>query len=449
MPPALAAALTILAIALLLHFDAKFSEKHSRALWLPVLWLGITGSRFVSQWMNLSDIGASASYDEGSPIDALYFMGLIALAARVLMQRGIDFGRLLVENKWLFALLLFSLVSIAWSDFPFIAFKRWIKTLGHPLMALIIITEAEPMAALRWVLKRCAFFLLSVSVLFIKYYPEYGRGFDNWTGTAFNNGIGLSKNDLGYVCMAMGIFFVWNLLTAARGADGKWRPWEIGLSIGFIWMDLWLLTMSDSATSLMTMGLGVLVMLLLGLRIVSKRYIGTLVVTVALLAWWLESTFDVYAQVVEMLGRDPSLTDRTEVWADVLAMQDKPLLGFGFETFWLGPRLDILWEKWWWKPNQAHNGYIEMYLNLGAVGLGLFAVLLISTFRKIGRQLLTDFAFARLRLAFLFAILAFSYTEAPFKAVHFIWTIFYIIALDYSRPEPVTEPSPAAMQHAH
>ena len=37
----------------------------------------------------------------------------------------------------------YGLLSVLWSDFPLIAGKRWIKTLGHPVMALIILTEPE------------------------------------------------------------------------------------------------------------------------------------------------------------------------------------------------------------------------------------------------------------------------------------------------------------------
>ena len=129
------------------------------------------------------------------------------------------------------------------------------------------------------------------------------------------------------------------------------------------------------------------------------------------------------------------MTDRTYVWADAIALQDRPFLGVGFESFWLGPRLEALWAKWWWRPNQAHNGYIETYLNLGLVGVFLLLAVVVSTFRKISKQFSTNFDFARLRLTFLVAILAFNFTEAGFKAVHFVWTMFYIIALDYPRRE--------------
>jgi exopolysaccharide production protein ExoQ len=93
----------------------------------------------------------------------------------------------------------------------------------------------------------------------------------------------------------------------------------------------------------------------------------------------------------------------------------------------------MLWEKWWWRPNQAHNGYIETYLNLGLCGVVLLVGLLLSTFRKIRDSMEDDVDVARLRLAFLFAIVAFNFTEASFKAVHLVWTVFYIIAIDVPR----------------
>lgn len=438
MTPTLATLLTIAGVSLLLWRDASRGEARSPALWLPVLWLGIAGSRFVSQWM---DLGAAddGNYADGSTIDALYFLTLIVAAFWVLAQRGVLVGEVIKNNKWLLAFALYGFISIAWSDFPFIALKRWVKTLGHPLMALIILTEPDPAAALRSVLKRCAFFLLPVSVLFIRYLPEYGRSFDPWNGEAVNNGVALTKNDLGYLCMVFGIFFVWNLLTVKRYADRKARRVEAGLSIVFIGLALWLLSMSNSATSLAAMVLGLAAMLALGWGIVSKRFVGTYAVVLVFIVLALQSTFDVYAEVIALLGRNPTLTDRTVVWSDVLAMQDQPLFGFGFESFWLGSRLDLLWAKWWWKPNQAHNGYIETYLNLGGIGVVLLIGLLVSTFRKIGRQLLTDFDFARLRFAFLLAIIAFNYAEAAFKAVHFIWTIFHIIAIDYPKRDSSDE----------
>ena len=50
-------------------------------------------------------------------------------------------------------------------------------------MALIVLTEPDPEEALTRLMKRCAYVVVPVSILFIKYYPQLGRAFDPWTGT--------------------------------------------------------------------------------------------------------------------------------------------------------------------------------------------------------------------------------------------------------------------------
>jgi exopolysaccharide production protein ExoQ len=426
MSAALATWLTIAFVLLLLWRDAVAGEARSAALWLPVLWLGITGSRFVSQWMDL-DAGAGRNFTEGSLIDAAYFATLILLGMAVLVRRQVDIAGVVRANLWIALFAAFGLLSVLWSDEPLIATKRWIKTLGHPVMALIILTEPSPKAALLTVLKRCAFFLLPVSVLFIKYLPEYGRGFDAWTGMAVNNGIGLTKNDLGYVCMVSGILFTWNLLTLQRLPDRAGRRREWILSVLFLGMAVWLLDMSNSATSLVTMMLGIGIML--AVPLLPRRHAGLVLAALLLGIVGMGASFDLSANLIEMLGRNPTLTDRTVIWEDVLAMQERPLLGYGFESFWLGERMAQLGQKWWWQPTQAHNGYIETYLNLGYVGLALLIATLLSAYRRITRDLQKDLPFARLRLALLCAIVVFNGTEAGFRGVGFVWTVFYIIAL--------------------
>src|SRR5690606_878839 len=152
-------------------------------------WISVTASRFPSQWLQLGDPGATANVTDGSTLDAAFFGLLILVGSTVLVRRAVRLGDLVRQNFWLIAFAAFGLVSILWSDFPLIALKRWIKPLGHPVMALIILTDPNPAAALRVVMKRCAFFLIPTSLLFIKYLPQYGRGFDAWTGAGVSFGV--------------------------------------------------------------------------------------------------------------------------------------------------------------------------------------------------------------------------------------------------------------------
>jgi O-antigen ligase len=328
--------------------------------------------------------------------------------------------------------LVYCALAITWSDFPFVAFKRWIKTLGQPIMVLIILTEPDRLEALRRVMKRTALLLMPLSILFIKYYPQLGRSFDPWNGLLMNQGVMSSKNGLGLTCLVFGLFFFWNLLTARRFEDRRQRTEEIGFSLFCLWMVWWLLSAANSATSLACLVIGAGTMLLLGSRFVSKRHFGAYVVAGLLLAALAEVTFGVYAMVLNVLGRDPTLTTRTEMWADLLSIPINPLIGVGFESFWLGERLDYIWSLWEFHPNQAHNGYLETYLNLGWIGVVLLLVMILSAYRKARAELLRDFDFGRLKMSVLFAVIAFNYTEAAFRGLHFIWTMFFLISIDYA-----------------
>ena len=435
MPPQLALLLTVGVVVFLFRRESRNGDGISRALWIPLLWMLITGSRFVGQWLGVLTGGGSGGvgYEEGSSLDALVFLALIAAGFSVLRLRQVTVSEVIRSNVWISIFFIYCFVAILWSDFPFVAFKRWIKVLGHPIMALVILTEPNPIAALRGVLKRTAFVLLPFSIMLIKYFPHIGRGFDPWNGQAVNNGVNLTKNELGCIGMIAGLFFVWNLLQAIRLENRKACRSESILSVSFLAMSVWLLSIAQSATSLACMMMGVGAMLLLGRRWVDEKYLGIYVVIGVLAFGAAESLLGVYANVVQMLGRNPNLTDRTEVWTDALALVDNAVLGTGFESFWLGERLDKLWAKWWWQPNQSHNGYIETYLNLGVVGVILLIAMVVAAFKKSQAALLRDFEFGRLRMALMVVVLAYNFTEATFKGVAIMWTLFHIIALDCPR----------------
>lgn len=445
MPPFLALLLTAGFVAFLFIWETRRSGAFPRALWLPLLWMLITGSRFVSQWLAIWGVlpGGGGDPGEGSPLDALVFLTLILSGLWVLYKRRLKLRVIFRDNTWLVVFFLYCFLAILWSDFPFVAFKRWIKILGHPVMALIILTEPAPEQAIRAVLKRMAFVFLPASILLIKYYPHIGRGFDNWSGAPTNHGAHLNKNELGYVCMITGVFFAWNLLLALKYYLGRARRSEVALSIGCLLMVAWLLQLAKSSTSLACLMIGVAVLLVLGTGTVKLRHLGSYIIGGVLFFLLLDGTFGIYAKVVTLLGRDPTLTDRTQVWADAIGLVKDPFLGAGFESFWLGERLQKMWEKWWWQPNQAHNGYIEVYLNLGLVGLVILLGWIVTTFLKIKKTLLVSFDYGRLRLAFFFVVLAYNYTEATFKGVSLVWTIFHLISMDYGRRNRTASSPPA------
>ncbi len=85
--------------------------------------------------------------------------------------------RALLRASWPVVLYFsFCLVSLLWSDFPGWGFKRWVRSLGDLIMVLIVVTDAQPTAAIRRLLSGVGFVLLPASVFLIEYYPDLGQG---------------------------------------------------------------------------------------------------------------------------------------------------------------------------------------------------------------------------------------------------------------------------------
>jgi len=98
------------------------------------------------------------------------------------------------------------------------------------------------------------------------------------------------------------------------------------------------------------------------------------------------------AEVLGLIGKDPTLTGRTDIWVALgEAISKKPYLGYGYGVFWfdpLGPSYEITSLLEWEVPT-AHNGWVDSWLSGGAVLIGLFSLLLFGTLilavRRIGR----------------------------------------------------------------
>jgi exopolysaccharide production protein ExoQ len=169
MSPLFAAFLTAVFVLWLLLQDWRRTHGTTPALWVPLTWLTIISSRYVSEWI---DSAGASSLQDGSPVDQPVFLGLILAAVVILARRDIPWSQLPAGNIVLILFLAYGAASILWSDFPFIAFKRWIKVVGHSLMVLVVLSEPRPREAMRALFRRCGYMLIPASILLIKYFPE-------------------------------------------------------------------------------------------------------------------------------------------------------------------------------------------------------------------------------------------------------------------------------------
>jgi exopolysaccharide production protein ExoQ len=317
-----------------------------------------------------------------------------------------------------------------------VALKKWIKAIMDVAMILIVLTDDQPVAALRRLFSRAGFILIPISMLFYKYYPDLGHSYDSWTGAQSTNGAALDKNMLGVISFVLLLGIVWSILPLLWPDEKVPDRGRHLLARGTILvLGLFVLIASDSVTSLVCFVIGTGLMLTTRLKFLRRKpaAIHVLVLSLAVCTS-VVMLLGGGASTAQALGRNPTLTGRTEIWAAVLPMAPNPVVGAGFESFWLSShvkeRLAILFPGL--PLNEAHDGYIEVYLNLGWVGLGLIGLILIDGYRRSVKAFRREPVLGSLCLAFILTEMVYNITEAGFRMLDPIWFFFLLAVMGAS-----------------
>ncbi|MES1260671.1 MAG: O-antigen ligase family protein, partial [Acidobacteriota bacterium] len=335
-------------------------------------------------------------------------------------------GKLLRANQPLVLFFLYCGISLLWSDFPEVAVKRWTKALGDFVMILIVLTDLHPFAAVRRLLTRVTFLLIPLSTMFIKYFPEFGRAYGRWDYKTYYTGVTTNKNTLGGICLIFGLASLWSLLSAWRSRREPGRGRRLLAHAVILAMVLWLFSMANSMTSLACFLLTCPLVWAAGSGMARRRTAWLHAMVAAVVAFALFALF-LSTGLLATIGRDPTLTDRTAIWGLVVSLVRNPLTGTGFESFWLGPRLASIWRIYSWGPAEAHNGYIEIYLNLGGIGLLLLAGVLVTGYRTVMDGVRARLPAAGLMLAYFTVGIIYNFTEAAFfRMMAPVWIVLML-----------------------
>lgn len=434
---------------------AEAPSRPSSWIWVPFLWLFFTSTRALSTWLSGHPEGAGQVDYSGSIADSLLMTALMLVGLVVLSMRRGRVWKILVRNKWIVALFALMVVSVLWSNFPAITFRRAVRSIGTLLMVLVVLTERDPNEAIRILLQRLYLIQIPLSVITIKYFRNIGVLY-SWNGLE-EQWIGLStdKNSLGQVAMFGGVFWLWQLVRdwSVRKARGNLR--KVAVDGLLLLLTLWLLRGSkNSHSSTAILGFVVCTLLLLALHLIrktaaiTKRLILAGVIGCALLIpvafLMIQALNESPAKaVVQATGRNMTLTDRTLLWTDVLNIAAKrPLLGVGYGAFWVGSISYDLYPlpNWsqktpWWRPEQGHNGYIDAYVTLGIAGAGLLIIIIGIGFFSAYSDLQREFQYGSLRLVLLLSIVVDNLTETSFlKGTHAFWFLFLLLAVKLAVP---------------
>jgi exopolysaccharide production protein ExoQ len=260
--------------------------------------------------------------------------------------------------------------------------------------------------------------------------------FSKWNESWY--GIFTQRNALGMI-MAFStlVFFLWSRLEPQE----KWSAYLwAGLSFILIFLS-GSLTAYLSLCAILTIGV-----VLWAIRLHPQRARRILVASAVMAGLGLYFAATHPESVASFFDRDVTLTGRTTIWAASLLLgMDHPWIGRGFNAFWLGdegPSGEIRKVAGWDVPS-AHNGYLEIWLDLGLCGLAAFLVGFARHFWKSMRYFLRiegwEGSWPVLYLAFLALInLAQSALVSP---NYFFWILYVVIStrICMSNANPASE----------
>lgn len=301
-------------------------------------------------------------------------IGVLALRAPLMMTRvavGAVMGLTLVA--WTF-------LSSRWSIHGDVTTRRSIALLFTTLFGLYMAARLDWKTLVRMLAS--VFFLLAVGSYIVSLlFPGLGANDPIHPGSW--NGLWYEKNQMGglmthgaLVCAVAAIF---------EPPRRKMWIFASALCVGAV-------VMTDSTTSLLgcAVALGTLFAILI-LRRGGAVALGAIWLGVAGGGGFLGLITLAPALFFKLIHKDPTLTGRTEIWGAVLRrVEVHPMLGYGFGAVWAdpwGPAWFIRHEVKWNAPT-AHNGWLDVLLQLGAIGLGLVALHFILTAVVAGTRLL-------------------------------------------------------------
>ena len=397
-------------------------------------------------------------------------------AIAILVVVGSVVGLVLLKPDWMWrkfpkslgVFLLLVTLSLAWSFYPGATaigiVLQWVTTIAALFLALTL-SWAELLralsAAVRGVLGLSILFELIVG-LFVRqavlpFWVDYGTekvpdAFYWSRGLLFQGGpiegIVASRNLLGFLALLALIVF------SVQLAAGTVRR---GWGVGWLVVAALMLALTRSATVTVAVGVVVIVLLFaLWARRVGAEgrrpvYLTAAASVVAVIAALMAFT----PQLLSMLGKSDDLTGRLDIWRSVTELASQsPVFGWGWVSYWMPwvePFNDLAVRKGV-TYLQAHDAWLDVWLQLGVVGVVAFAALALSTLwrswflavdrprRSIANTASFE-ASALLPLLIMAALLAQSVAESRLL-VEYGWVLLVVLAVMTKRQQASSAPMP-------
>jgi O-antigen ligase len=252
-------------------------------------------------------------------------------------------------------------LSSLWADLPDLAMRRGIAMAGTVAVGLYAGARFNTQQLVN-MLGHVARIVALISLIVAMIIPS--AGFDP---EGRLRGVFAHKNFLGSF-MALGILsLTWSWQSEKNSAEKLLTVCSIAVC-GFC------LALTRSAAPVPALCLSLALMLW---QTYAPRRKPLLTIAVLALVTAAGLTFPLLASglgaLADLVGRDSDFSGRTQAWLFSMEFfSRKAWLGYGYGTFWSGPA-GMLFFRWaHFVVPHAHNGFLQLLLDTGVVGLALF-----------------------------------------------------------------------------
>lgn len=348
---------------------------------------------------------------------ALFFLSFLAFLSN--HKKAIS---IITEEKIFSILLLYMLITIFWSDFPLVSFKRWFQIFTYFIVIIVFLSYSKNIGELLGIVKPILYLFIIISLFVVLLIPgAKDPTFGSWRG------LSPQKNSFGQRSV------VATVLSAILFMYENNRLKRI-IALTMLIIAITLVIGSFSSTALTALFIFIFLSTLFYIKNEIFKRIGAGYFLFFTTIFFTATLFIVvsvfFPEVLDLFqgifGKEGSLqNDRSRLWQVILLnISQHPMLGCGFQGFWVldSPIIQMLYNSFIWLPIQGHNGYLDMINEIGLIGFSLFLFVIFNYFRQaIKNRSLTLWAW------FLVLPLVINITETTFFRVGHITNVFIML----------------------
>lgn len=371
-----------------------------------------TSMPFQNPQKNIDEIGTS------NIINQFVFSALFLTSMFSLRSKANELITLFKAEKVLILFIGWCGLTVLWSDFPFVSFKRLFQTLTGVMVCTSFLLRTSTIDEMLLYLKPLLYVYVISSLLSIFFIPGAVDENGLWRGFA------KSKNHLGQASL-ISIIIWYGCLQSLTSRYKLIYLLMIGLS-------MLLLAGSRSMTAIFS----ALVVFLSTIVLKANNHFGhhglknifvTYCVLVSIVT--VASFYFVYpsftASILHNLGKDITFTGRIDIWGEIFKeVRNHLIKGTGYAGFWVinNPKLIPIFNKFIWIPRQAHSGYLDILNETGAVGLVLLFFIIIRYYMIFfsNHQHWTQY--------FVVSVIVINIQESTFFRTNILTGVFFILA---------------------